>query len=294
MERKIGIAADCSSGVAYAPFKNSVEIMKTTIHFGEEELLDGVDITADQFYEKLKNSDVVPSTSAPTYQVIGEVIESFKAKGYKDCILFTISTGLSTYGTNLEQLKDELYEGINVHVVDSKTACIMEGYQAYYAEKLDELGYSVKDILEEVKKIQMATNAYFVVDDLKYLVKNGRLSSAAGLIGSLVQIKPLLNLGNEDKIITFDKVRTKKAAIIKAIDLIKQEAINAKKVIYVVLHTGLKEEAEEYAKQLECEVSNALRVEVTTITPTVGAHIGNGIIGFARIILDDLKEGSSL
>ena len=263
--------------------------MRTAIHFGDEELMDGLDITATEFYEKLRNSDVVPSTSAPTYGVIGDVIEGFKKEGCTDCILFTISTGLSTYGTNLEQVKDELFSGINVHVFDSSTACIMEGYQAHYAEILAEKGFEVSEILSECEKLKHNTNSYFVVDDLKYLVKNGRLSQVSGFIGSLVQIKPILNLGNVDKIITFDKVRTKKAAIEKSIQLVIDEAKNFKKVIYVVLHTGLEEEALRYAEYLKDKVNNAFRIETTTITPTVGAHIGAGIIGVCRIILDDLK-----
>jgi len=287
---KIGVMADCSSGVEYAPFKNNVKICRTTIHFGEEELIDGKDITADEFYEKLRGSEIVPSTSAPTLGEIGDRIDEFKKEGINDVILFTISEGLSTYCQNVEQVKDEFYEGTNLYVVNSNTACLMEGYQAHYAEILAEKGYEIEDILKEVEVLRRNTNAYFVVDDLKYLVKNGRLSGFSGAIGTLINIKPILNLGANGKIETFEKVRTKKAAVSRSMDLIIEEAKNAKSVDYLVLHTGLKEEAEQLKTELASRVKNAHNIDVTTITPTVGAHIGTGIIGFARFILDDLKE----
>jgi len=288
--RKIGICADCSSGVEYAPFKNDVRICRTTIHFGEEELVDGIDINADQFYEKLKTSEVVPSTSAPTMGMIKEVAEKLRDEGCTDVILFTISNGLSTYGANVREFADELVEGVKLHIYDSSTACLMEGYLAHYAEILAAKGYSVEEIFQECDKLKNNTNAYFVVDDLKYLVKNGRLSGAAGFIGSLVSIKPVLNLGQTDKIFTFEKVRTWKKATDFCYSTIIEEAQKFNKCIYLVLHTGLKETAEEFALKLRNDVKNAARIEVTTITPTVGAHIGNGILGIARLGLDDLKE----
>lgn len=289
--KKIGIIADCSSGVEYAPFKNNVKIARTMIRFGDKELVDGIDCTADEFYELVKKSDVVPSTSAPTYGEIGNRLDELKKEGCEEAIMFTISSGLSTYSENLKEVKDEIFEDkIKLHVFDSQTACLMEGYNAHYAEILADKGYSIDEIFEECDKFRKNTNAYFVVDDLKYLVKNGRLSSAAGFIGSLVSIKPVLNLGNTNKIITFEKVRTKVAAVNRIINLVIDEVKDYKSVIYVVLHTGLPEEAAKLAKDLEGKLPNAKRIEVTTITPTVGAHIGNGIIGFARIICDNLKE----
>lgn len=287
---KIGIMADCSSGVEYAPFENKVRIARTTINFGSEELIDGIDITADQFYARLSSSEMVPTTAAPKMGEIVKRVEEFKKDGFSDVIFFTISYGLSTYGANLVQIKDDLFEGINVHIFNSNTACLMEGYNAHYAEILASKGYSVEKIIKECEKFRDNTKAFFVVDDLKYLVKNGRLPSAAGLIGSLVSIKPILKLGEEGKIITFEKVRTSAKAINRLKELIIDSCKDNKKVLYLVLHTGQEEYAEELAEQLREVAKNAVRVETTTITPTVGAHIGNKILGMARIVLDDLAE----
>lgn len=287
---KIGITADCSSGLEYAPFEHDVKITRTTIHFGQEELLDGVDITADGFYKKLRASDIVPSTSAPTPGEITKRIEEWKQEGCTDVIHFPISFGLSDYGKNLQATGNELVEGVKVHVFNSNTACLMEGYQAYYASILAKKGYSVEEIFEEVAKLRDRIDTYLVVDDLKYLVKNGRLSGVSGFIGSLARIKPVLNLGKDGKIVTFEKVRIHSKAIARCIDLTLESAKQYEKVLYIVLHSDRLEDAKSIANELKSRATNCYHIDVTTITPTVGAHIGADVIGIACLPLDGLKE----
>ena len=287
---KIGITADCSSGLEYFPHKHNVKITRTAIHFGEETLIDGVDITADGFYERLETSEIIPTTSAPTPGEILKRVEEWKAEGCTDVIHFPISFNLSAYGENLQAIGKDMFEGINFYVFDTKTACIMEGYLAYYAEKLAKKGYSVKEIFSEVSKLRQNTMAFFVVDNLKYLVKSGRLSATAGFVGSLAGIKPVLELNREGRIVTYEKVRTHKKAIRRLIDIIKENSVGYKKVLYLVQHTGRLDAAKELAARIESEVDNAARVEISTITPTVGAHIGYGVLGIGRIVLDNLAE----
>ncbi len=287
---KIGITADCSSGLEYFPHKHGVQITRTTINFNEEILLDGVDITADGFYEKLSTSNIVPTTSAPTMGEILKTINYYKDKGYTDVIHFPISFNLSTYGRNLVNIVEELDPEINYHVFNTRSATIVQGYLAYYAEKLAANGYTVEEIFTECNNLRNNMKAYFVVDDLKYLVKNGRLSSAAGLIGNLARVKPILELNADGKIETFEKVRTHRRALNRILDLVKTQSDGYEKVVYIVLHTARLKDAEELVKSIAQTQKNAVRVEIATVTPTVGAHIGCGVLGVGRIVLDDLKE----
>ena len=220
--KKIGITADCSSGLEYAPFKHNIKITRTTIHFGDETLVDGIDITADEFYERLKITDVIPSTSAPSPKSVLDAIDSLKKEGCTEIIHFPISFGLSDYGKNLKSSLEDFTEDIDFRVVNSNTACLMEGYVAKYAEILAEKGYSIDEIIEEIPNFRDRINAFFVVNDLKYLVKNGRLSLASGMLGSLIRIKPILNLGKSGKIETFEKVRTHNSAIKRMYELISE------------------------------------------------------------------------
>jgi DegV family protein with EDD domain len=287
---KIGITADCSSGLEYFPHQHHIKITRTAIHFKDKVLVDGIDITADEFYEKLAQSDVVPTTSAPTPGEIVRCIEEWKAEGCTDVIHFPISFNLSAYGENLEAVGKDLVDGIRLHVFDTKTAAIIEGYQAYYAQILADKGYTVEQILSECAKMRNQSTAFFVVDDLKYLVRNGRLSGAAGFIGSLANIKPVLEMNVEGKIVTYEKVRTHRKAIDRCLELIKEKSTDYQKVLYLILHTGRYDDAVKLKERLKEEVSNGYRFEISTITPTVGAHIGCGVLGIARIILDDLAE----
>lgn len=287
---KIGITADCSSGLEYAPFEHNILITRTTIYFGEERLIDGIDITADEFYVRLENTDIIPSTSAPTIGELYACVEKLKARGCTDIIHFPISFNLSTYGSNWEAIKDELFTDINFYVFDSKTSCIMQGYNAKYAEMLASKGYPVNQILNECSKFRTNTTAFFVVDDIKYLVKNGRLNVIAGFIGNLAKIKPILELNAEGKIVTFDKVRTHRRAIEQMVETVIERSKNAKKVLYLVQHSNRFDEAMQLVEKIKLLANNIHRVEISTITPTVGAHIGSGLLGIGRIILDNLIE----
>ena len=126
----------------------------------------GIDVKADEFYRRLRQTDIVPSTSAPSLGEISKRVEEWKAEGCTDVIHFPISFGLSAYGENLLNAFDNMVEGINLHVFNCHSACLMEGYCAHYAEILAERGYTVDEIMDECQKFADQTVAYFVVDDL--------------------------------------------------------------------------------------------------------------------------------
>ncbi len=289
---KIGITADCSSGLEYAPFKHNIKITRTTIHFGENELIDGVDITADEFYKKLEATDIVPSTSAPSPKEIIRCVEEYRDEGCTTVIHFPISFGLSAYGENLQMVSDDYVEGVDLKVYNCNTACIMEGYTAHYAEILANKGYNVEEIFAECDKMGDNSKTYFLVDDLKYLVKNGRLNVVSGFIGGLIKIKPILQLGKNvnGKIEIFEKVRTHSKALERMFEVVKEETKDAKKVIYIIQHSNRLEDAKKLVDKVNETFDNVLRVEVATVTPTVGAHIGSGVLSLGYIITDDFKE----
>ena len=289
-EVKIKITADCSSGLEYAPFEHTIPLTRTSIYFEKDEYVDGIDITADEFYEKLKHTDIIPTTSAPTLQAILKAIEECKKDECTDIIHFPISFGLSTYGQFLKTRIDDLDLKINYHVFNPKTACLMQGYLAKYAEILANKGYNVQEIFEECEKLSQQMKAYFVVDDLKYLVKSGRLGQLRGYLGDIIKIKPIITFNEEGKLVTHEQVRTHKKAIERCFQLILEASLDKTDFILLVGHTGRYEDAKQLKSHLEQKIQNAKRVEIFTIPPTVGAHIGNGILGMAIIDLQGLKE----
>lgn len=286
---KIGITADCSSGVEYAPFKHNIKITRTTINMGDQVLVDGVDITADEFYQKLETVDYVPTTAAPSIGEVAKRALEWKEEGCTDVIHFPISNGLSTYGINMAQMGEDVFSDIPIHFFPTRQVCIMQGYLAHYAEILASHGKTVEEIFAACEKFQNQMTSYFVVDDLKYLMKNGRLKAIPGIIGTIISIKPILHINEEGKIVPLEKVRTKARALDHIKDIVEADSANCKKCIVAVLHANRLAEAESVAEDLRARLKSAVRVEVGTITPTVGAHIGSGLVGACCLSIDDLE-----
>src|SRR5690554_401298 len=151
--KKIGLMADSSSGLLYAPFKHQIKIAKTTILFGDEELLDGVDILADAIYERLEQDEQIPKTAAPTTKEMLSQIQSLKDEGCKHILHFPISTNLSEYGKNIKQIIDPLIEDITFDVIDTKSATLLQGYLAYAAEQMVNKGFTTDQIKVEITKL---------------------------------------------------------------------------------------------------------------------------------------------
>ena len=286
---KIGITADSSSCIAYAPFKHTVKITKTTIDFNGQILTDGVDVTADQFYEMLEKTDIIPTTAAPVVGEINDRCLEWKKEGKEEVIHFPISSGLSAYGPNMAIMTDELFPDIKVTFFPTKQVCIMQAYLAHYAEILASHGVTTDEIIAKCDAFQKQIHSYFIVDNLRYLVKNGRLKVLSGFVGQLMNIKPILIINDEGEIVPFEKVRTKNKAVDRIIDLVCENNKQYKKGIYVCLHAHREDEAYAIIERIKARTSNALRYEVSTITPTVGAHIGSGLLGVTFIPLDDLE-----
>lgn len=281
---KIGLTTDSSSGLEYAPFKHHVLITKTQINFGDETLIDGVDITADEFYERLEKERIIPTTSAPTTGEIVTQINKLVENGCTHVIHFPISTELSAYGKNLENIIQPLFPNIVFKVCDTKSATLLQGMMVRYAETLVNQGLSIDEVIEKTLAYRKRANAYFIVDDLKYLIKNGRLSQLSGTIGILAKIKPILSLNQAGKIETIEKVRVHHKAVERMIEMVLNDTKEAKSVSIILLHTNRLEDATRYKLHLEKVMTNIKEILISTITPTVGAHIGSKILGIGYII----------
>lgn len=283
---KVAIISDVNAGLDYLGYDPKIPVLRSIINFGDEHFVDGIDIKADEFYARLKRDEnLIPSTSAPTVGEAMTLIEKLIEEKYTDIIMYSISYQLSSIGQMVETLISEYEDKINIHVVDTKTATYMQGYIAVRAKEMADKGCSAQEIIEYSNYLVDHQHAYFVVDNLAYLVKNGRLSGAAGFVGSLLKIKPILEMTKEGKIVSKEKVKTHQRAVATAIDMLCSEVESAKEVKIFVFHTLREEEAKEIVKLLQERCKNALPIELHMVTPAVGAHIGYGILGFGYFIL---------
>lgn len=286
---KIAIISDVNAGLDYLGYDTHIPVLRSVINFGEEHYIDGVEIKADEFYqmveEKLKEG-IIPSTSAPTVGEAMELIDKLISEGYTDVIMYAISFKLSSIGKMVENLKNEYENRINIHVVDTKTAAYMQGYLAVVAKKQADKGASVEEIINKSNELIANSHAYFIVDDLRFLVKNGRLSNAKGFFAGLLRIKPILEMTKDGRIDTFEKIKTLNRAVEKIKKLFIVETKNAKQLYIMIFHTCRPDEAKELKDQFKKIINVPSTIDIHMVTPAVGAHIGCGILGFGYYILE--------
>jgi len=290
---KIAIITDVNAGLDYIGYDPQIPTLRSVINFGEEHLVDGIEIKADEFYERLKrvkSKEDIPSTSAPTLGDMMIMIEDHIKKGYTDIILYSISYNLSSIGQTFMTLKDEYAGKINLYSVNTKTATYLQGYLALVAKKMVDEGKSVEEILEYTDYLIENSHAYFVVDSLDYLVKNGRLGRFSGTLGSWLAIKPVLELNKEGAIVTYEKVRTYSKAIDRLKELVINEIGDSQDVLIQVIQSGNIETCKQIVKEMKEYYGNRAEVGLQYITPAVGAHIGRDVVGIGYYILDKFKK----
>ena len=294
--KKVGIITDSGAGLEYMSFEHNIKIARIPINFGEDVLLDGKDTNAYDFYPMIEKSEIIPSTSAPYPSEILNGVKQCIAEGCTDVIYIPLSTGLSGYGNNLFAIGDMYAKGVNFHIFPCHTTCIMQAYLAKYAEILANKNYEPEQILKELKNMQDNTFAYFVVDNLKYLVKNGRLSEALGFIGGIMKIKPIIFLGDDSGLLKIhEKVRTLKKALKREFELIEEGTNGAKEVIFLAQDSGRPDEIKKMIEELKAKFAGkTVSIGYSPIAACIGAHSGPGLLGIGAIKIDNLVEKEEL
>lgn len=283
---KIGVLVCSNAGLDYLEYNDNIKIMRSILNIENKEYNDYVDITAETFYETIKdNKNMKISTSQTPLGTMVDFLEKFKSECYTDVIAITISSKMSGTLSGVK-LASEMVEGINVHLFDSKSLSYSEAYEALTASKMALENKSVDEIIEAITKIRDNQKIYVVVDTLHYLVLNGRLSMLNGVLGTLLQMKPLLNIQEDGALVTLEKIRTKNKAKDRLIEVLLEQ-IKDKKVILYAAYTDNIEETEELLNKIS-EQTNATIVDkvLTPLTPVVGCHAGPKTCGIGYIIVE--------
>ncbi|BAO06968.1 MULTISPECIES: DegV family protein [Enterococcus] len=240
---------------------------------------EGIDIEADEYYGLLKNSKDFPTTSQPAVGEVLALYEELKTKGYDTILSIHLSSGISGFVNTLFAMKDDVKE-MTIIPYDSKITSMPMGHMVESALDLNDKGYSLEAILAHIDRIRDNTYAYLIVDDLNNLVRGGRLTNGAALIGGLLKIKPILTF-SEGKIILFEKIRSSKKAFARAEQIIgkRNEEIKPPVKLYVI-HANNLEVAEEEKAKLQKQYPQA-EIEIGHFGPVIGSHLGEKAIGIA-------------
>ncbi len=281
---KIGIVTDSNSGITQAEAeKLGISVLPMPFLIDGEQHFEDIDLSQAEFYEHLKGEAQV-STSQPSPEAVKELWDSLLGK-YDELVHIPMSSGLSESCHTAMGLAKEY--GGKVHVVDNQRISITQRQSVEDALTLAGQGKSGEEIARILTETKFDSSIYISLDTLKYLKKGGRLTPAAALIGTILKIKPVLQIQGE-KLDAFKKVSTLKKAKSVMIDAIKndlktrfKELVQRGEMMIAVAHTANYEEAERFKQELsDCFPAVPLKY-VDPLSLSVSCHIGPGALAVA-------------
>lgn len=256
--------------------ERGLRVVPMTVTFGDEDHISGVTLDADGFYALLEASETPPTTSQPNPAWFEEAYADAADEGAEAIVSVHISSELSGTHDLAERIARSW--ALPVTVVDSRHAGGSLALAVFAALRAAERGASPDLVASAARTVAAGTALYFVVDDLEYLRRGGRLTGAQKLLGSVLRVKPLLTI-DEGRVVPHEKVRTWKRAVERLGELAGDYA-GGEPVDAIVTHAVAAARAAEVWTALDGEVEIRDHLE-TTIGPVVGAHIGPGAVGVA-------------
>lgn len=253
----------------------NIHMVPLSVIFDNETYREEIDITTGEFYRKLKEHKELPTTSQPSIGYVTQKLEQL-AEDYDAVISVHLSSGISgTYQAVVSAGK--MVEGIELYAYDSETSCFVQAFYCLEAVKLAKENKSPEEIIARLDEMKQSMHAYFMVDDLTNLTRGGRLSNAQAVVGSLLQVKPILQFENK-QIVAFEKIRTRKKAINRIIGMLEEEAAQGKDLRVCFIHANNEEAAIALQQEFNEKYPN-IETSISYFGPVIGTHLGEGAIG---------------
>lgn len=278
--RKVAIVTDSTSSMsAEVTAQYEITVLPQVLIWGEETFEDRVTIQPSEFYSRLQTAKKMPTTSQVSILKMQQTFEKLTADGY-DVLGIFVSSLLSGTLQSAMQGREAMSKGKEkVEIVDSRATAMAMGFQAIICARAALEGASLADCKALAEKARDHTGVLFVVDTLEFLHRGGRIGGAARLLGTALNLKPILGI-KEGKVQPFERVRTKGKAMERLVEILAEQVDGRSPVRLASLHAN----APEDAKTLLANASALLKpVETfdTEVSPVVGTHTGPGTVGLA-------------
>ena len=270
---KIKIITDSTADLSKEIYENyDIEVLPLLINFGEESYLDGVEINPQKVFERIEKEDVLPTTAQVIPNRFIQAYKKYLNEGYKIISIHMSSAMSGTYQSAC--VAKEALETEDIIVVDSQNVTAALGILVLKAAKLREKGYNIAKMEEELNNVKDKIRLSVYFDSLEYLVRGGRISKTAGVVGSMLGIKLILEI-KEGIMSVKDKIRGNKKSIKKIIsDLENANLDDEVPVILIdVNNIEVKDALREYMK------SNKVNFVECPVGSTVSIHSGPGCCG---------------
>ena len=287
---KTAIVTDSNSGITQAEAKElGIRVVPMPVLIDGEQYFEDLTLTQEQFYEKLKDDKTSVSTSQPSAFDVGELWKEI-LKEYDKIVYIPMSSGLSETCHTLLHLAETEFKD-KVYVIDNQRISITMRQSVIDALKMVEEGKTAEEIRDWLMATKMQSSIYIMVGTLKYLKKGGRLTPAVAAIGTLLKIKPVLQIQGFklDQFAKVRKVADAKTTMMNAIDSDLNnrfaELRAAGKIALAVAHTDNYKEAEIFADELRCRFPDCEVRFIDPLSLSVSCHIGPGALACAATIV---------
>ncbi len=259
-----------------------ISIIPFPVYINEQKYLDGVDLSPQQLYQRMRNEKILPTTSAPSPVDFGKAFRARFNAGAQAIVYVCLSSRLSSAYDNACQAAKQIcleFPGRTIEVFDSKQATISEGFIAMEAAKLAASGGSVSNILDSIQKVSNRCGLAVTLETLEFLARGGRIGKAAYLLGSLINVKPILTI--KDGIVTpLRTARTNQYSFKAIVDFVAKKAKGCYK-----LYIGVMQADDEVRASELCDLAisrlHPLEIIQVDFTPVMGVHTGPGVVGLA-------------
>jgi DegV family protein with EDD domain len=253
--------------------QHGIEIIPLTIRFGEDELVDRRDLSPKEFWARSAESPVLPETAAPSAGAFEEVYKRLAGEGADGIVCVTLSSALSATHQAAALAAKSLGDDIPIRVVDSKAVTMAQGLMALAAAKLGEQGAGIDEAAQAVEDLVARSRIFATLDTLENLKKGGRIGAAQALFGSLLSIKPVIEL--RDGVVEAEsKQRTRSKSLRYLVDKVKEHG----KVENLVVMHGEAPDVEEFI-DLVSAVYPRDDLLVGDIGAVIGTHAGPRVMG---------------
>ncbi|MBD7910937.1 DegV family protein [Clostridium cibarium] len=274
--QKIAIITDSGSDLSSDLLKeHNIFSLPFRIIYSDNEYEDGVSITPYELYDSLEKE--IPTTSLPCMKKIESILTNLEEEGYTHVIAIHISSALS--GTsNSVRLALEDHPNLTSYVYDSKTLSMAQGSIVLSASKLVKEGKTFEEIISLLPTYRKSVHTYFTLNTLEYLKKGGRIGRVAGTIGELLNLKPIVFVGDDGIYQTYAKARGRKQSINKLKEIVEGYLSKNKCNIWIIEGNAI-EESNAILNALKTN-ENINEISTATVGPALGVHTGPGLLGF--------------
>lgn len=273
MPDKIALITDSTCDIPQALIDQyDIIILPQIVIWGEETLRDRVEITPKEFYRRLETDDQLPSTTQPSPGDFRAIYQQAIDQGAEEIVILTVSSEMSGTYELAKQVGDQME--VPVHVIDSKGPTMSLGWQVLAAARARESGADAEEMIAVAEQVRESLVQIVLLDSLKFLQRGGRIGNATRLIGSVLRIKPLVEINHQEGVVEeAGQARTRKRAIEQMMRNFFEQVGSSDKLHVAVLHGDALEEAKAIAERIR-EEYNPVELLINITGPVLGVNTG--------------------